>query len=76
MKMYRLKHWTGPVAVKQFAQKWQEAGAVDVFDGTETVYFDWAGDSERDACVRARAGYERIHGQHLPMSINPMNPLW
>lgn len=53
VELYKCKAWTGPTQVKEIANRIKEAGLIDVFDGTEHVYWKCSGNNPQHALMRS-----------------------
>lgn len=63
MNKIRMRVWVGPTQVKAIAERFREAGLVDVTEGVERVYFHmWAHDLDeaRDVIMQC---LRTVHGK-------------
>lgn len=70
MTTYRIKIWVGPCGVKEYEQKFLDAGFTNPYSGTEHIYIYAEGSSGSAAAWNAQVDYERKHG-HCTLRFEP-----
>lgn len=61
-KTYHLRAYTGPVYVKEYAERLRAAGYKDVREGTEHVYLEEKGESAQEAAYNILQVLTLKHG--------------